>query len=475
MKTRRSRPPRRPDTGRGGGETLMLAADPGGALAFDQTELTAAAGEVTIELMNESGIPAQRRGGGERSRGGQRNDHRGLDVAHVDPGARRVRVLLRRARSPRRWHGGNAHRRVASLECSSSTSSTSAQACHRLVPPRGPRARAGGLRARELPGDAPRRAGGARARGRGPASSRPHASTSTMQGLRAASSGRTPASSCTSARSGAAPGRARAARAQRPPPIRRGLRPPLGPAPARPGRECEHRGRQGARLRGLSDAGARVAPRLVPRAGRLVPGRGRRGRADPALRQLARRLAAAGHRRRGLGDDAGRHRGAPAAGCSSRAGGPGPAPRRHARPPHLGRARAARGGVRRAAEADLLAEADPETAAVFQQAGRSGSPTRDSAATASEAKRRPHDRLRFGLMRRPAILGVVLPRSPPRSPSRASPRPCADTGRRRLRQHRRSRPRAAKTPRARSTSWSRRARSGSSTAARARSSSTSPT
>ena len=43
--------------GGGGGETLMLAADPGGALAFDQTELTAAAGEVTIEFMNESGIP----------------------------------------------------------------------------------------------------------------------------------------------------------------------------------------------------------------------------------------------------------------------------------------------------------------------------------------------------------------------------------------------------------------------------------
>jgi plastocyanin len=46
------------DTG-GGGDTvtIMLAADPGGDLAFDQTELTAAAGEVTIELMNDSGIP----------------------------------------------------------------------------------------------------------------------------------------------------------------------------------------------------------------------------------------------------------------------------------------------------------------------------------------------------------------------------------------------------------------------------------
>jgi plastocyanin len=45
--------------GGGGGDavTIMLAADPGGDLAFDQTELTAAAGEVTIEFMNESGIP----------------------------------------------------------------------------------------------------------------------------------------------------------------------------------------------------------------------------------------------------------------------------------------------------------------------------------------------------------------------------------------------------------------------------------
>ncbi len=46
-------------TGGGGGDavTIMLAADPNGDLAFDQTELTAAAGEVTIEFTNESGIP----------------------------------------------------------------------------------------------------------------------------------------------------------------------------------------------------------------------------------------------------------------------------------------------------------------------------------------------------------------------------------------------------------------------------------
>lgn len=43
--------------GGGGGETLTLTADPSGALAFDTTELTAAAGSVTIELVNDSGVP----------------------------------------------------------------------------------------------------------------------------------------------------------------------------------------------------------------------------------------------------------------------------------------------------------------------------------------------------------------------------------------------------------------------------------
>ena len=43
--------------GGGGGGTITLTADPSGAIAFDQTELTVPAGEVTIELVNESGIP----------------------------------------------------------------------------------------------------------------------------------------------------------------------------------------------------------------------------------------------------------------------------------------------------------------------------------------------------------------------------------------------------------------------------------
>jgi plastocyanin len=45
------------DTGGGGGTTIELAADPGGALAFDQTELTAPAGDITIHLTNDAQIP----------------------------------------------------------------------------------------------------------------------------------------------------------------------------------------------------------------------------------------------------------------------------------------------------------------------------------------------------------------------------------------------------------------------------------
>lgn len=52
------------DNGNGGatttateGTTLQLAADPGGALAFDKTTLDASAGTVTIELTNDSSVP----------------------------------------------------------------------------------------------------------------------------------------------------------------------------------------------------------------------------------------------------------------------------------------------------------------------------------------------------------------------------------------------------------------------------------
>ncbi len=43
--------------GGGGGTTLALAADPSGALSFDKTSLEAAAGDVTIDLTNDSSTP----------------------------------------------------------------------------------------------------------------------------------------------------------------------------------------------------------------------------------------------------------------------------------------------------------------------------------------------------------------------------------------------------------------------------------
>ena len=43
--------------GGGGGTTLQLAADPGGALAFDKPSLEAPAGNVTIDFTNDASIP----------------------------------------------------------------------------------------------------------------------------------------------------------------------------------------------------------------------------------------------------------------------------------------------------------------------------------------------------------------------------------------------------------------------------------
>ena len=41
----------------GAGETVKLAADPGGAIKFDKTALTAKAGKVTLSMDNASDIP----------------------------------------------------------------------------------------------------------------------------------------------------------------------------------------------------------------------------------------------------------------------------------------------------------------------------------------------------------------------------------------------------------------------------------
>jgi plastocyanin len=41
----------------GGGEALTLTADPGGAISWEPSELSAPAGSVTIKLVNESSVP----------------------------------------------------------------------------------------------------------------------------------------------------------------------------------------------------------------------------------------------------------------------------------------------------------------------------------------------------------------------------------------------------------------------------------
>jgi len=41
----------------GGGEKLTIAADPGGALKFDKTKLSAKAGKITITMDNPSDVP----------------------------------------------------------------------------------------------------------------------------------------------------------------------------------------------------------------------------------------------------------------------------------------------------------------------------------------------------------------------------------------------------------------------------------
>jgi plastocyanin len=43
--------------GGGGGEALTLTADPGGDISWEPGELSAAAGSVTIKLVNESDVP----------------------------------------------------------------------------------------------------------------------------------------------------------------------------------------------------------------------------------------------------------------------------------------------------------------------------------------------------------------------------------------------------------------------------------
>ena len=114
----RRRGQRRRDTasgssGGGGGATkLKLTADPGGALKFDKTTLTAKAGKVTITMDNPSDVPhaVEVEGNGVEEETKTRHErHRRRDGR---PQGRQVRVLLPGRRPQGGRHGGHADCRL---------------------------------------------------------------------------------------------------------------------------------------------------------------------------------------------------------------------------------------------------------------------------------------------------------------------------------------------------------------------------
>ena len=82
-------------------------------LAYQFADAKAPAGEVRVTSENPQSRPARHRGRGQRRQreGRGRPGRRHVGVLG-QPAARRVHVLLLRARPPRGWHGRQAHRRV---------------------------------------------------------------------------------------------------------------------------------------------------------------------------------------------------------------------------------------------------------------------------------------------------------------------------------------------------------------------------
>jgi plastocyanin len=69
----------------GGGETLTIAADPGGGLKFDKEELQAKAGKVTISMDNPSDLPhAVAIDGGQGATPGKTVNKGGKSVASAE-------------------------------------------------------------------------------------------------------------------------------------------------------------------------------------------------------------------------------------------------------------------------------------------------------------------------------------------------------------------------------------------------------
>ncbi len=157
----------------GDASTVKIAADPGGALKFTETDAHRQGGRGHDRLLQPIPGPARRRDRGQRrQRGEDRGRHgRRRGRRSSRPQARHVHVLLPGRRSPRGGHGGQARRPVVEdpLEvaparrgaCATRAQRTVRAArsgrcrctsvCRRLVPPR---TRACGARARTALGAA---------------------------------------------------------------------------------------------------------------------------------------------------------------------------------------------------------------------------------------------------------------------------------------------------------------------------------
>ena len=93
---------------------MKVAADPSGALKFEQSSLTAPAGKDTFEFTNKSSTPhdfvIEDSGGKEIAK--TDGDHRRHRHDRRDPEGRRVHVLLLGTGSPPGRHGRYAHGQV---------------------------------------------------------------------------------------------------------------------------------------------------------------------------------------------------------------------------------------------------------------------------------------------------------------------------------------------------------------------------
>ena len=93
------------------GETLTVTADPGGAISWDKSELSAPAGKVTLKIVNESDMPHAIEVEGNGVEEETKTVTGGNAEVTVDLKAGHVRVLLP-GRQPQGDDEGHAHRRV---------------------------------------------------------------------------------------------------------------------------------------------------------------------------------------------------------------------------------------------------------------------------------------------------------------------------------------------------------------------------